>query len=94
MTAVMNMHRDTVSAFSQASPERGSYPMNPSSIPSGELFETESLLWRAGNCKTGFDRYAYQSHWSGFDQSSGGYIFGSALPGVTELGRAVCLIPI
>lgn len=22
-------------------------------------------------------RYAYQSHWSGFDQSSGGYIFGS-----------------
>lgn len=31
----------------------------------------------AGNCKTGFDRYAYQSHWSGFDQSSGGYIFGS-----------------
>ena len=31
----------------------------------------------AGNCKTGFERYAYQSHWSGFDQSYGGYIFGS-----------------
>lgn len=32
----------------------------------------------AGNCKTsGFDRYAYQSHWYAFDASSGGYIFGS-----------------
>lgn len=31
----------------------------------------------AGNSKTGFERYAYQSNWSGFDQSYGGYIFGS-----------------
>lgn len=32
----------------------------------------------AGNCKTsGLDRYAYQSHWSGYDASWGGYIFGS-----------------
>ncbi len=31
----------------------------------------------AGNSKTGYDRYAYQSHWSGFDSSFGGYIFGS-----------------
>ncbi|GHV09877.1 SusC/RagA family TonB-linked outer membrane protein [Bacteroidia bacterium] len=32
----------------------------------------------AGNCKTsGLDRYAYQSHWYGFDGSYGGYIFGS-----------------
>lgn len=32
----------------------------------------------AGNCKTsGLDRYAYQSHWSGYDASWGGYIFGT-----------------
>jgi len=32
----------------------------------------------AGNCKTsGLDRYAYESHWSGFENSSGGYIFGT-----------------
>lgn len=30
-----------------------------------------------GNSKSGFERYAYQSHWYGFDASYGGYIFGS-----------------
>ncbi len=31
----------------------------------------------AGNCKTtGFDRYAYQAHWYGFEASYGGYLFG------------------
>lgn len=32
---------------------------------------------QTGNRNHGFGRYAYQSHWSGFDSSSGGYIFGS-----------------
>ncbi len=34
----------------------------------------------AGNCKTtsGFDRYAYQAHWYGFEASYGGYLFGKA----------------
>jgi len=32
----------------------------------------------AGNSKnSGIDRYAYESHWSGFENSYGGYIFGS-----------------
>ncbi len=32
----------------------------------------------AGNCKNdGLDRYAYQSRWSGYDSSYGGYIFGT-----------------
>lgn len=31
----------------------------------------------SGNNKSGLDRYGWESHWSGFDQSYGGYIFGS-----------------
>lgn len=35
----------------------------------------------SGNCKTsGIDRYAYQSHWFGYDASWGGYIFGTGFP--------------
>ncbi|WP_455584051.1 SusC/RagA family TonB-linked outer membrane protein [Bacteroides sp.] len=49
--------------------------------PTLTFLKLRASYGEAGNCKTsGLDRYAYQSHWSGYDASWGGYIFGSGFP--------------
>lgn len=45
--------------------------------PAINFLKLRASYGESGNSKTGYDRYAYQSHWSGFDSSYGGYIFGS-----------------
>lgn len=46
--------------------------------PAVTLLKLRASYGEAGNCKTiGFDRYAWQSHWYGYDNSWGGYIFGT-----------------